>query len=77
MKTKIRYAKVLHLEGEPEVTAGGHTDMFIVPEMLTDKIIKVTQRKERGWYVGRVNGNDWNYHCSWLRFVKKPTKVTK
>lgn len=75
MKSKIRYATVVVPDDEHKfVNRNGHEDEF-VKSMDIKGIIKVESCPERGWYW-LVGTTPYSYHCSWLKFVRKP-KVKK
>lgn len=72
---KYKYAKVVPPEGYDDemYTLDGHTDSF-ESFMDVDYIIKVHEHPEYpNWYLGYLSDeSDFNYHESWLKFVRKP-----
>lgn len=70
-----KYAKVVAPEGYDVVlyNLDGHTDSF-EGFMDVSYVIRVEKHPEYPkWYLGYLeDGSDYNYHESWLKFVRKP-----
>jgi len=60
MKAKVRKFKKSRC-----FEKGGHHDVFLVPEMLSDSVLEfIAHPVYEGWY--RCKESDFTYHISWL-----------
>ena len=61
------------IKDETGITDGNHYDVFYKDWMYTDTILTVRSYADKyvtNWFVGKTTRGTFNYHKSWLRFVK-------